>query len=86
MSIETIGGNAKEQLRTIVERVEYVEKQISDLSQDRTDIYKEATGNGFNAKALREIVRRRKADAQKLAEHEATVELYMSALNMLVRS
>lgn len=75
---------AKDQLKAIVERIERVESEIKELSSDRTDIYKEAAGNGFDAKAIRLIVRERKRDAAKRQEFEAIVDTYKLALGMLV--
>jgi uncharacterized protein (UPF0335 family) len=74
---------AKDQLRTIVERIERVEVEIKELSSDRSDIYKEAGGNGFDVKALRTIVRLRKQDPTERAEAETILELYMQSLGMI---
>jgi uncharacterized protein (UPF0335 family) len=79
----TIGDNS--QLRSLVERIENIEAQIRDHQKDRNDLYAEAKSNGHNVKALRAAVARRKADANKLAEHEAEVDRYMAALESLVR-
>ena len=46
-----------DQLRTIVERIEHIEKEISELNEGKREIYQEAKSNGFDPKALREIVR-----------------------------
>jgi len=56
------------------------EKQ--DLMQDQKEIMAEAKGNGFNVKALRKIIADRKRDADDLAEEQAIVELYKSALGI----
>lgn len=79
----TVGDNSR--LVTIVERIERVEVEIKDLQNGRTEIYQEAKNAGYDPKALRTAISRRKADANKLAEHEAQVELYMDALKSLVR-
>jgi uncharacterized protein (UPF0335 family) len=63
--------------------VERVEADIKELQSDRSDIYKEAGGNGFDVKALRTIVRMRKESAEDRAEREAILETYMHALGML---
>lgn len=75
---------AKDQLRSIIERVERVEESIKELQDDRKDIYSEARSNGYDVKALRTIVRMRKQDANERAEQEAILETYMAALGMLV--
>lgn len=76
----TAGHN---QLRSITERINNLEDSKKEIANDIRDVYAEAKSNGFDPKALREIVRRQRADAQKLAEHEALVETYMASLGML---
>jgi uncharacterized protein (UPF0335 family) len=78
-----LGNNSNAQLKSIVERIENVEAEIKERRDDLKDIYAEAKSNGFDAKALRVIVRRRKQDAAKLKEHEQIVETYMLNLGML---
>lgn len=78
-----VGHNAKEQLRSIVERVERLEEEKAQIAGDIKEIYAEAKSNGYSVRALRAIVKRRKQDAAELAEHEALVETYMHALGML---
>lgn len=74
---------AKDQLKSIVERIERVESEIRELSDDRKDIYAEARGNGFDVKALRTIVRMRKQDANERAEQETILDLYKQNLGMM---
>lgn len=81
-----IGHNtrfAREQLKSIVERIERLEEEKKTLSNDIRDVYLEARGNGFNVKALRAIVRMRKQDADERREQEAILDTYMHALGML---
>jgi uncharacterized protein (UPF0335 family) len=73
------------QIKSIVARIENVEAEIKERQTDRNEIYAEAKSNGFDVKALKAAVSRRKADANKRAEHEAMVDLYMGALESLVR-
>ena len=76
-------GFASDQLKSIIERIERLEKEKSQLSGDIRDVYAEAKGTGFDVKALRAIVRLRKQDAGERAEQEAILETYMAALGML---
>lgn len=78
-----IGGNSKEQLRSIIERVENREAAKAEIGDEIKDIYTEAKGNGFDVKALRRIVALRKQDPGKRAEQEAILDTYMHALGML---
>jgi len=77
-----IGHNsiAKDQLKTIIERVERLEEDKAAIGSDIKDVYAEAKGNGYDVKALRAIVRYRKEDAQDRAEREAIFETYLNAL------
>jgi len=79
---EAIGHNsiAKDQLKSIIERVERLEEDKAAIASDIKDIYQEAKGNGYDTKALRAIVRYRKEDAQDRAEREAIFETYLNAL------
>lgn len=78
-----VGSNSNAQLKSIVERIERLETEKAETANDIREVYAEAKSNGFDAKALREIIRRRKKDAAEMAEHEAIVETYMAALGMI---
>lgn len=67
-------------IKSIVSRIESVESEMRDRVADRKEIYQEAKSHGFDTKALRAVIARRRADADKLAEHEAIVETYTQAL------
>ena len=70
-----------DQLRTIVERIEHIEQEISELNEGKREIYQEAKSNGFDPKVLREIVRLRKQDQKEREEHKSLLELYLKAIN-----
>jgi uncharacterized protein (UPF0335 family) len=74
---------AKDQLKSIIERIERLEEEKKTISDDIRDVYAESKGNGFDVKALRQIVRLRKQDPNERQEHETIVETYMHALGML---
>ena len=74
---------AKDQLKSIIERIERLEEERKSISDDIGDVYAEAKGNGFDVKALRTIVRLRKQDANERQEQETILETYMQALGML---
>jgi uncharacterized protein (UPF0335 family) len=71
------------QIRSIVERVEKMEEEKLAITTDISEIYKEAKANGFDVKVIRKIVSNRKKDANKLAEEQAIMDVYMAALGML---
>lgn len=86
MSEPTVGHNsavAKDQLRSIIERVERLTEEKDGITSDIRDVYTESKSNGFDVKALRTIVRLRKMDANDRQEAETILETYMQALGML---
>ena len=46
---------AKDQLKSIIERIERLEEEKKTISDDIRDVYAESKGNGFDVKALRTI-------------------------------
>jgi uncharacterized protein (UPF0335 family) len=78
-----IGNNSKEQLKSIVERIEVMETEIKEKQEGRAEIYAEAKSGGFDVKALRTIIRMRKQDANERAEQESILDTYLQALGML---
>jgi len=79
---EPQGHNSREQLKSIVERVERLNEEKAGLQSDIKDIFTEARGNGFDVKALRHIIRIRAEDPNERAEREAILETYMTTLGM----
>lgn len=69
------------QLRAFVERIERIEADIKDLNGDKSEVYKELRGCGFDVKAVRAVVAKRKLDTADREERDAMFELYWSALN-----
>jgi len=74
---------ARDQLRSIIERVERLEEEKKAIADDIRDVFAEAKSNGFDVKTLRTVVRMRKIEAAERQEQEAMLDLYLSALGML---
>ena len=74
---------AEDHLKAFIERVERLEEEKKALSDDIRDVYAEAKSNGFDVKALRQVVRLRKQDVDERKEQEAILETYLQALGML---
>lgn len=75
---------SRDQLRSIVERIERLEEEKKTIADDIKEVYGEAKGNGFDVKTLRELVRLRKQDREERAEQEAMLDLYLHALGMAI--
>ncbi len=76
-------GVARDQLRSIVERVERLEEEKKTIADDIKEVYAEAKANGFDTKTLRTVVRLRKQEVAERQEQEALLDLYMHALGMV---
>src|SRR5689334_25078769 len=74
---------AKDQLKSIIERIERLEEEKKAISDDIRDVYAESKGNGYDVKALRAVVRLRKQDKDERVEYEAVLETYMHALGLI---
>ena len=74
------GGVAGDRLRAFVERIERLEEEIKQLSDDKKDIYAEATGDGFDVKILKEVIRLRKQDKNERDERDSLLDVYLHAI------
>lgn len=76
---ETVAGA---ELRQFVERIERLEEEKREVAEQIKEVYAELKGRGFQPAILRKIVAMRKRDKDDIAEEEAILELYKSALGM----
>ena len=72
-----------EKLKSYVSRIENIEKEQAELSDDKKVVYAELKADGFDPKIVRAAITRRKKDPQKLAEFEDVLEVYMDAIGQL---
>lgn len=70
------------QLRAFIERIEKLAEEKQSIADDIKDVFAELKGTGFDAKAVRELIKLRRQDAAERQEHEAIVDLYKAALGM----
>jgi uncharacterized protein (UPF0335 family) len=71
---------AADQIKAFVRRIEALEDEIRALNGDKSEVYKEAKGNGFDVKVLRKVVAARRQDHSERLEQDALFDLYMEAL------
>lgn len=76
----TRSGVSDQQLRSLVERIERLNEEKEQIATDIRDVYAEAKSNGFDVKALREVIKLRAQDRGERDEHAAIVDTYMAAL------
>ena len=77
---DVLNQDAQGRLRTIVERIERLEQEKSEVMEQIKEVFAEAKGAGFDVKILRKVVRLRKQDRAKRQEEEAILDLYLSAI------
>ncbi|WP_439710988.1 DUF2312 domain-containing protein [Brucella anthropi] len=70
------------QLRAFIERIERLEGEKSEITDDIKGVYAELKGSGFDPKIVRIIIRLRKKEDHERQEEEAMLQLYMDALGM----
>ena len=73
---------AVDQLRLFIERIETIEAEIDVKKTDRKEVYSELKGEGFDAKAVRKIVRLRKLEAHVRQEEDMILDTYRSAVGV----
>jgi uncharacterized protein (UPF0335 family) len=73
---------AVDQLRQFIERIETIEAEIDEKKTDRKEVYSELKGEGFDAKAVRKIVRLRKLDAHVRQEEDMILDTYRNAVGV----
>jgi len=76
------GAVARDQLRSLVERIERLEEEKKTIADDIKDVYGEAKANGYDAKILRRVIAIRKQDQNERLEQEAILDAYLHALGM----
>lgn len=74
---------ARDHLRAFVQRIEKLDEELDAINGDKKETYAEAKSNGFDVKALKEVIRQRRKDPAALSEFEAIVDLYKHALGMI---
>ena len=79
---DTVAGD---QLRAFIERIERLDEELKAINEDKREVFAEAKGNGFDTKAMKIILQRRRQDQNERTELEALVELYESSLGSSVR-
>ena len=72
-----------DELRQFIERFEQLDSEKKDLAEQQKELMAEAKGRGYDTRVMRMVVALRKRKPDDLAEEEAVLELYKSALGMV---
>jgi uncharacterized protein (UPF0335 family) len=76
----TLSAADRDKLKSLVDRIEAIEEERAGLAEDVQGLYAEATSAGFDAGALRQIIKLRKQDAAERDARRVTLDAYMAAL------
>lgn len=72
-----------ERLLRFIERIERLEEEKKAVMDDIKEVYQEAKVNGFDTKAIRQIIKLRKMSREKREEERAILDTYLHAIGML---
>jgi uncharacterized protein (UPF0335 family) len=73
---------AADELRQFIERVEQLDAEKRDIAEQQKEVMAEAKGRGYDTKVIRKVIALRKRKADEIAEEEAILDMYKSALGM----
>ncbi|MEO1908958.1 MAG: DUF2312 domain-containing protein [Paracoccus sp. (in: a-proteobacteria)] len=82
MSDDQAYGVAADELRQFIEQFEQLEAEKKDIAEQQKEIMSEAKARGYDTKVMKKIIALRKRDRDDIAEEEAILEMYKTALGM----
>ena len=71
-----------DELRQFIERAEQLTSEKQALQGDISHLFAEAKGRGYDTKVMKKVIALRKRKADDIAEEEAILDMYKSALGM----
>jgi uncharacterized protein (UPF0335 family) len=77
---DVLNTSAQNQLKAILERVERLQIEKDQVSEQIKEVFAEAKGNGFDTKIIKKVLRIRKQDRAKRQEEESLLDLYLAAV------
>jgi uncharacterized protein (UPF0335 family) len=80
--MDSIDNETRKILKQYIERIERLEEEKNNINNDIKDLLVEAKAKGFVPNIIRQVIRARKMDTEKLNEQEALFELYKNAIGL----
>jgi uncharacterized protein (UPF0335 family) len=71
-----------DELRQFIERAETLAAEKRDIAEQEKELFAEAKGRGYDTKVMRKVIALRKRKPDDIAEEEAVLEMYKTALGM----
>lgn len=79
----TFGGVSGAQLRSFIERIERLEDEKAEISEQIREVFSEAKGTGFDVKIMRQVLKMRKMKPEERMELSELLDIYLQALGMV---
>ena len=80
--IDTSNRVTADELRQFIERIERLDAEKKDISDQQKEVLAEAKGRGYDIKVIRKLIALRRREQGEVAEQKAVLELYKQALGM----
>lgn len=71
-----------DELRQFIERAEQFEREKKDIAEQEKELFAEAKARGYDTKVMRKVIALRKRKPDEIAEEDAVMDMYKSALGM----
>ena len=71
-----------DELRQFIERFERLEIEKKDIADQQKEVMAEAKSRGYDTRIMRKVISLRKRDLEDVAEEEAILTMYKTALGM----
>lgn len=71
-----------DELRQFIERAEQLAAEKKDIGEQEKELFAEAKGRGYDTKVMRKVIALRKRKPDEIAEEDAIMDMYKSALGM----
>lgn len=71
-----------DELRQFIERFEQLDAEKKDVADQQKELMAEAKGRGYDTRIMRKVIALRKRKPDDIAEEEAVLEMYKTALGM----
>ena len=71
-----------DELRQFVEQWESLDAEKAEIADRQKEVMAEAKARGYDTRVIRKVISLRRRDKDDVAEEEAILELYKSALGM----
>ena len=71
-----------DELRQFIERLERLDAEKKDISDQQKEVLVQAKGRGYDIKVIPKLIALRRREQGEVAEQKAVLELYKQALGM----